>query len=200
MGLFNKNQNKETQTVSQRQKLEGRYVSARMNILWVVLFTVINLVLLVANSNTYFLFSAFIPYAIADLGMYICGKYPADFYESQFEAVDSSALVILLGVAAVICVLYLLCWLFSKKGRVGWIIVALVFFTLDTVLMLLFGLGADSIIDVLFHGWVIISLSMGIAAHFKLKKLPEEEPIAVSQCQVERVSTEDTISAELPQE
>lgn len=194
MGLFNKNQNQQAQPFSQRQQLERRYASARMNLLWVVLFTAINIVLLVSNSYTYFLFSAFIPYAIVDYGMIVCGKYPADFYGdlSQYQFLDSTVLVVLIAVAAVICVLYLLCWIFSKKRRVAWLIVGLVFFALDTVFMLLGGISADRILDIVFHGWVIISLTGGIIAHSKLKKLPAEEPAPVA----ESVQTEETNSAE----
>ena len=194
MGLFNKNQNQQAQPFSQRQQLERRYASARMNLLWVVLFTAINIVLLVSNSYTYFLFSAFIPYAIVDYGMIVCGKYPADFYGdlSQYQFFDTTVLVVLIAVAAVICVLYLLCWIFSKKRRVAWLIVGLVFFALDTVFMLLGGISADRILDIVFHGWVIISLTGGIIAHSKLKKLPEEEPAPVA----EPVQTEETASAE----
>lgn len=194
MGLFNKNQNQQAQPFSQRQQLERRYASARMNLLWVVLFTAINIVLLVSNSYTYFLFSAFIPYAIVDYGMIVCGKYPADFYGdlSQYQFFDSTVLVVLIAVAAVICVLYLLCWIFSKKRRVAWLIVGLVFFALDTVFMLLGGISADRILDIVFHGWVIISLTGGIIAHSKLKKLPEEEPVPVA----EFVQTEETASVE----
>jgi hypothetical protein len=194
MGLFNKNQNQQAQPFSQRQQLERRYASARMNLLWVVLFTVINIVLLVSNSYTYFLFSAFIPYAIVDYGMIVCGKYPADFYGdlSQYQFLDSTVLVVLIAVAAVICVLYLLCWIFSKKRRVAWLIVGLVFFALDTVFMLLGGISADRILDIVFHGWVIISLTGGIIAHSKLKKLPAEEPAPVA----EPVQTEETNSGE----
>ena len=186
MGLFNKNENQQAQPVTQRQKLEGRYASARHNILLVLLFTAVNIILLVANSNTYFLFSAFVPYAIVDLAMFLCGKYPAEIYGdlSEYEFFGTSVLVIAVVLAAVICGLYLLCWLLSKKGRVAWLIVALSLFVLDTLLMLLNGIGADSIIDVIFHGWVILSLSLGTVAHFKLKKLPEE----------------DTATPELPQE
>jgi hypothetical protein len=192
MGLFNKDQAQEVQSVSQRQKLEGRYASSRHNILLVLLFTAINVFLLLTNSNTYFLFSAYIPYAIVDLGMFLCGKYPEEFYGdlSQYEFLGTGVLAIFVAVAAVICVLYLLCWLLSKKKRVAWMIIALVLFVLDTVLMFLGGVSADSIIDVVFHGWVILSLSLGIAAHFKLKKLPEEET----------VPAEEPIPAELPQE
>lgn len=194
MGLFNKNQNQQAQPFSQRQQLERQYASARMNLLWVVLFTVINIVLLVSNSYTYFLFSAFIPYAIVDYGMIVCGKYPADFYGdlSQYQFLDSTVLVVLIAVAAVICVLYLLCWIFSKKRRVAWLIVGLVFFALDTVFMLLGGISADRILDIVFHGWVIISLTGGIIAHSKLKKLPAEEPAPVA----EPVQTEETDSGE----
>lgn len=194
MGLFNKNQNQQAQPFSQRQQLERRYASARMNLLWVVLFTAINIVLLVSNSYTYFLFSAFIPYAIVDYGMIVCGKYPADFYGdlSQYQFFDTTVLVVLIAVAAVICVLYLLCWIFSKKRRVAWLIVGLVFFALDTVFMLLGGISADRILDIVFHGWVIISLTGGIIAHSKLKKLPAEEPAPVA----EPVQTEETASGE----
>ena len=194
MGLFNKNQNQQAQPFSQRQQLERQYASARMNLLWVVLFTAINIVLLVSNSYTYFLFSAFIPYAIVDYGMIVCGKYPADFYGdlSQYQFFDTTVLVVLIAVAAVICVLYLLCWIFSKKRRVAWLIVGLVFFALDTVFMLLGGISADRILDIVFHGWVIISLTGGIIAHSKLKKLPAEEPAPVA----EPVQTEETASGE----
>lgn len=180
MGLFKKDENQEVQPVSQRQKLEGRYASARHNILLVLLFTAVNIILLVANSNTYFLFSAFVPYAIVDLAMLFCGKYPAEFYGdlSEYEFFGTPVLVIAVVIAAVVCGLYLLCWLLSKKGRVAWLIVALSLFVLDTLLMLLNGIDAERIIDVIFHGWVILSLSMGVAARFKLKKLPEEEPVS----------------------
>ena len=203
MGLFQKNQNQQGQMPSQRQLLEGRYRTAGINVLWVVLFTVINIVLLVINSNTYFLFSAFIPYALVDLGMYYCGKYPAEWYEElgQHEFADTSLLVILIVIAAVMCCLYLFCCLFCRKGdkrRVGWLITALVFIALDTGLMLLLGSIADNILNVVFHGRIIVSLIMGISAHFKLKKLPEEEPVVVPQPEAE--TTEETVSAELPQE
>ena len=193
MGLFKKNQNQEDQPISQRQRLEGNYSAARKNILLVLLFTTINLILVVAKSQTYFLFSAFIPYALATYGMFLCGKYPAEYYTEfgEFEPLGTPVLVIALVVCVVICVLYLLCWLFSDKKRVGWLIAALVMFATDSLLMLLNGIGLDSIMDVIFHAWVIISLSMGVSAHYKLKKLPPEE---------ESVLTEEADSSALPQE
>lgn len=204
MGLFNKNQNQQVQQISQRQRLENLYTSAGMNTLWVLLFTVINIVLLLLNGNSYFLFSAFIPYALVDLGMYYCGKYPAELYEEigQAEFADISLLWVVIAVAAVICVLYLLCCLFFKKGdkhRVGWLIAALVFFAIDTGLMLLLAFSAENILDVVFHGLIIVSMIRGISAHYKLKKLPEEEIIVTSQ-PVAEAAAEEMANAEISQE
>ena len=69
-----------TQQLSQQQVLTNKYMGARHNLLLVVVFTLINIVLLLVQSNTYFLFSATIPYFLADLGMVLCGKYPAEYY------------------------------------------------------------------------------------------------------------------------
>ena len=171
--------NKNTQQLSQNEMLANKYLRARHNILLVVIFTLVNIILLVTNSNTYFLFSATIPYYLADLGMLLCGKYPEEYYMGLegIAFLNDGFLVFMLAIAAVILLLYLFSWIFCKKPRVGWMIFALVFFVLDTLGMLwLMGISSDAIIDIVFHGWVIISLTSGIVSYFKLKKLPEEEP------------------------
>lgn len=174
--LLNKNTN--GMPTTQRGNLETRYNSSVTNLLLVVGFSLINIVLLVMNSDTYFLFSAFIPYVLADFGMFYCGMYPEEYYYDvpDMEYLSSSFLVVTLAVAAVILLLYFLSWLFAKKKKVGWLIFALIFFCIDTVAMLLFtGFAVDSIVDIIFHAWVIVSLSIGVSNYFKLKKLPEEE-------------------------
>lgn len=202
MGQLLKDDNTK-QSRSSRQVLESKFASARHNILLIVVFTAINIFLLVTNSNTYFLFSAYIPYILVDFGMLFCGMYPSEFYTGEFggmEFLDKSFFAITLGVAVVILVLYLLSWILSKKDRVGWMIFALVFFSIDTVLMfLLNGIAMESIIDVVFHGWVIYSLASGVHAYYKGKKIPLEEPVAEESNQtitpaVEVDTTEQTDS------
>lgn len=156
---------------------ENKYKRSISNLLLVVIFTAVNIVLLVANSNTYFLFSAFIPYNLADSGMYFCGMYPAEYYadipDPQFY--DKSFLVFTLVIAVVVLLFYLLCWFLAKKEKIGWLIVALVCFVIDTAGLVLFaGISSDIIIDLVFHGWVIFSLVNGVINYYKLKKLPEE--------------------------
>lgn len=183
-------------TVSNRDVLETKYKRSRNNLLLVVVFTVINLILLISKSNTYFLFSAYIPYAFVDMGMLLCGIYPAEVYGEEFlntEFLDPSVFAIFIGIALVVVLLYLLSWIFSKKHKVGWLIFALVFFVIDTVaLLVLWGVQMDNIIDIVFHAWVIISLSMGISANLKLKKLPLEEETSEYEELEEGAETEET--------
>lgn len=178
--LFCKDQTE--QDVPLKQTLREKYLNARHNILLILVFTVINVVLLITNSNTYFLFSAYVPYMIVDLGMLLCGMYPIEYYGTEFASLEflgKGVFVAIMVIVAVILALYLLCWIFSKEIT-GWMVTALVFFCVDTAIMLLLnGIVSDMIIDLIFHGWVIFSLGSGISAYNKLKKLPAEEEVPV---------------------
>ncbi len=162
---------------TQRQVLVSRYSAARSNLILLVAFSAINLIMLATGAGTYFLFSASVPYLITDLGMFLSGMYPEELYEG-FEGMyffDKSFFVIMLIISLLILAIYMLCWLFSKKNKVGWLISALVMFGIDTLVMFAYyGISPDMIIDIIFHVWVIVILAMGIDAHFKLKKMPAE--------------------------
>ena len=195
MALLN-NQKTET-NLTPRQVLENKYRNSSHNILLVLIFSVINIFFLVSNSNTYFLFSAYIPYVIADIGMMLTGSYPEEYYAAM-ELTDAvflgkGFLWVVLAIVAVILVLYLLSWVFAKKNRVGWMIFALVLFALDTAFLLLdAGIAVDFIVDYVFHAWVILSLSMGISAGRKLKKLPPEPEVpAVETAPMEEPQPEE---------
>ena len=166
-------------SLSPRQACERQYLVARSNLLLLIVFTAINLILLVTNANTYFLFSASIPYYIVTMGMYMCGRFPADYYADEIEGfifLDNSVFVVTLILAIIIILLYLLAWFMSSKNRVGWLKFAFVLFVLDTVGMLfIFGLSINSVLDILFHAWVIYYLVVGIRAHKKLMLLPPDE-------------------------
>jgi hypothetical protein len=161
---------------SQHDLYEQQYKTARYNLLLVVAFTIINIVLLVTNSDTYFLFSAYIPYALVSFGMLYCRRFPEEFYTDGLETLpvlDDSVFTVLLLAAIIITLVYLLAWLLSSKHRVGWLVFMLVLFGIDTAgLLILNGISIDSLFDILFHAWVIYYLVLGINAHNKLKKLP----------------------------
>ena len=168
------------QNTSERYNLENKYNTTRYNLLLVIGFTLVNIILLVTNSDRYFLFSAYIPYTVANFGMVMCGKYPLEYYgggdPSEYNFMDQSAFVGFIAVAVVLAILYVLPFIFSKKLRPGWLIFALVIFILDTLFMFIdVGVQSDMIVDYLFHIWVIVSLFIGVSAGYKLKKLPSEE-------------------------
>ncbi len=139
-----------------------KYASARGNLLLMIAFTVINILLLLFNSDTMFLFSATVPYFSAAFGKY-----------SEIPALFTVGLVI----AFITLTLYLLCWIFSKK-HYGWIITALVLFIIDSVCMVgLYILSEDfsGVIDLAIHIWVLYYLIIGVKYGKLLKTLPEDE-------------------------
>ena len=167
---------------SPRESLNQRYKMARNNLLLIIIFTLINCRSALLGGTTYFLFSAFIPYILVTNGMDICGKFPDEFYlevygdsPENFEFLGDGVLVALVVLALIGIALYLLAWIFSKKHKVGWLIFALVFFSLDTLATFLLGaFDITMIVDYIFHGLVIFELATGIHAHSKWKAMAEE--------------------------
>lgn len=175
---------KGTNLLTEREKLQTKFNNARANLLAAVAFTVINIVLLFVDASSYFLFSIFVPYFITLMAMLVTGKLPAEFYAEDwagYEFLDGSVFWVVLVIAIVIIGLYLLSWFLSKKNKVGWLVFALVIFCVDTLLMLFLQGMSESIMDIIFHVWVIVSLTSGIIAYNKLKKLPEEEIVEIAE-------------------
>lgn len=180
---------------SERYTLENKYNTTRYNLLLVIGFTLINIVLLVTNSDRYFLFSAYITYTVATLGMILCGKYPLEYYGggslSDYNFMDQTAFVGFIALAIILVALYVLAYVFSKKLRPGWLIFALVIFILDTLFMFIdAGAQSDMLVDYLFHIWVIVSLAIGMSAGYKLKKLPPEEEKLAEEAETVTVSAD----------
>ncbi len=180
--------------LSPRATLEGKYLTSRINLLLVIGITFLNIVLLLLGSESYFLFSAYIPYYAVVMGMFYCGKFPSDYYEGMTDMVytEDSFLIVTIVFAVFVTLLYLLAWLCSKNHKVGWLIFALVLFGIDTfALLLIGGFDISMIIDILFHAWVIYYLIIGITSHYKLKKMPIEEPIPAEAADLTEVPTEE---------
>ena len=156
MGLFS-NRNAQ-QNVSDRQLLEGKYASARHNLLILLAFTVINIILLLAKQNTYFLFTAYAPYL---------------WFAEGWVYKESAKLVLAIAVLVVL----LVCWLQAKKD-VRWLYAGVVLVVLDVVfLLVVVGFDAEWVVDYVFHAYIIFSTAKGILAHKKLKKLPPEQGV-----------------------
>ena len=154
-----------------RAYLTGKIASGRHSLLLILLFTIVNLVMVVLDSGTYFLFSASVPYYLTAFAKGIDNG----FAEGPWPENGTYTMVALI-ISAVILLLFLLCWFLSKK-RTGWLVPALVLFALDTLALVWFTLEiasdpVDNIVDFVFHFWAIWELFQAIRCGSKLKKLP----------------------------
>ena len=147
---------------------------ARASLLAVLIFTVVNLAMLLLNTGTYFLFSASVPFFLT---RFAWGMDQDMYYLGLTSNSIGMYTYIALVISAVILVLYLLCWLLGKKFP-GWLIVALVFFIIDTVVLLVVSLLleilTENILDLVFHGLIVFQLIQGISANYKLEKMIAE--------------------------
>lgn len=161
--------------------LVSRVNNGRSSLSIVAVLTVVNLAMMLAQSNRYFLFSASVPYYLTWFAFLL-----DDFSIGSFTV---SALVI----SALILGAYLLCFLMSGKkiGKgSGWLIAALVLFCLDSLGLLyvtfcLLESPTSNLMDLFFHGWVIWSLAAGIHYNNKLIVLRQEAMSSISRPQVE---------------
>ena len=163
-----------TAPMGPREMTQRKYNNCRANLLVVVLFTIINLFTL-TFGNSYFLFSATLP----ALFPAVMSELAADteYLASMGILPEEASVLVIVGlvIGLILTVPYLLCWIFSKK-RVGWMVAALVFFSIDCLLLLL-SFDVSMIADILIHAWVMFYLITGVKHGFKLKTLPEDEPL-----------------------
>lgn len=163
MGLFGKQQN----NLSEKELLMQKVNTARYNMLLVAVLTLVNAVMLLAGADSYFLFSASLPYHLTIIG-------------AEFTAQTGSAIYTVLSVAflAVSVGAYVLCFFMGKK-HVGWLIAALAMFAVDTVYFLAVYMPiciaaklsvASIVIDLIFHGYALYYFIMAVVNSFKLKK------------------------------
>ena len=152
-----------------------QYKIARSNLLLMLVLTVVNIVLLAAKADTMLLFSATVPYYLSAISMGLLAEY------SQVAFVG-------FGIVVATLVIYLLCWVFSKK-HYGWMIAALVLFILDSIAMIgLYVLVEDfsGILDLVVHIWVLYYLIIGVRYGYKLKNIPPEEQVGYELGQPEQ--------------
>ena len=182
MALFKQQQ----PVTNERQLLAGRYNSARVNLILVVALSAINLIMIATGSDSYFVFSANVPYILTLLGAFYCGMLPEEYYEGgmdTYQFLDPAVYAVLLVISILIIAAYLVFFFLSSKGRVGWLIAAEVFFAIDTLAMFgYYGFDVTMLMDIVLHIYVLVSMAMGIAAIYKLRKMPPEpvEPAPVA--------------------
>lgn len=159
-----------------RDSLARKAASARHSLLLFMIFTVVNIIMVMLDTGSYFLFSISVPYYLVMMGKGLDNG----FIDGAWD-VNGTYTITGLIIAAIILVVYLLCWLLSKK-RSGWLTVTLILIILDTVALALLTFAlyenpATNLMDFLFHAWMIWDIARGTRSAAKLKKLPAEEEL-----------------------
>lgn len=173
--LFNNtNQNVDKDSIAYAVQ---QYLSARSTLLAVIVFSLINFILLLTGSESYFLFSAVIPYYFALEMMIYFGMV--------------AGIVVSVG----IILAYFLCWLFSKKSK-GWLIGATVLFGIDCLMLLYYiSLSGEILpwaLDILFHVLVFVSLINGLRYSKKYEEaLNENGNVQIEDNSAEILETEN---------
>ena len=167
---MNGNQNPYTRTDLDSIKTSAQYKQVRISLLLVIVFSVLN-IFAMSFADMYFLFSSYLTQVIAAVGAGL-------FLETQ----NALFLVVFFGLALASVIPYILFFIFSKK-HVGWMIAALVLFSLDSLLFLVdfvgFLLAGDYsfVFDLLIRAYVLWSLIMGVKYG---KKLQKKNPYAIN--------------------
>ena len=152
---------KNTQNMTPRQILEQKQRAGRSNLLLAIVLTIVNIVMLLGGSDSMLLFSISVPYYAVIFGV---------IFETQELFITGCV------IAAVVLVVYLLCWIMSKK-HIGWLVAALVLMCIDTLALIAFYLLAGEIsgvVDFVFHALIIYYLGSGISSAKKLQAMPAE--------------------------
>ena len=157
------------------RKLEQRVDGGFIALIAVLIFTVVNLGIMLANSTFYFLFSAAVPYYLTWLGR-IMDNGTVDGTGEIIGTYTNTALVM----AGIILAVYLLCAIFYKKSRF-WMALAAILLLLDTlglaaVAVFLLEDASGVILDAVFHLWALWQLFSALFAAGPLRRLRNAPP------------------------
>lgn len=149
-----------------REHLTQQKASGKWMILLILIFTVVNMVLLVCGTERYFLFSADIPHYLTYYGM----QMENNGFGGYFAAMLIVALFFLGG--------YAMSWLMvSKNGT--WLKVALILWAMDTVALIVMAIGMKMfearIMDLAVHALLLWEIFQALRANKRLENMPKEE-------------------------
>lgn len=141
----------------------GRYA-----LLMIMIFTVINLVLVLLDRRQLILFTAAIPYYLT-----LFAKGMDNYFAAGSWMHTGRYTAMALAVSIALLTAYLICWLQCGNRR-GYLIAALVLFSIDTLALIIFeivvvGNPLNDLFEFFLHGWAIWQMAAGVSAHTRLK-------------------------------
>lgn len=167
---------------------QKRLNGAKSSILLVAFLTIVNVILIATNADIVFLFSAYVPQVVMDISADIAAE----------EGINA-ILYIGIGVSIFMALVYLFLWVGARK-KFGFLPAALVFFGIDTVMLLIDIIPYFDMIfipDIVLHLFIIAELIVGIVAHKKLKKMTSPDGKGMETLTEEQAEKSTYTGAEL---
>ena len=146
------------QTSGEEVDLEERRNKGASWFYWIVGLTLINSIISLTGTDWSFSLGATITVV-------------ADYFAR--ESGSSSARIIALLFDVIVIAFYAACGVFSHRGASWAFILGLVFFALDSILMLI----TLQPIGILIHGWALFSIFSGLLANNNLRRLQREKAV-----------------------
>ncbi len=149
-----------------REYLTQQRSSGKWMILLIVIFTVLNMVLLVCGTERYFLFSADIPHYLTYYGMQMDG--------GSFGGYSVAMLIVALFFLGS----YTMSWLLVNKNGL-WLKVALILWAMDMVALIVMAVVMNMIqariMDLAIHALLLWEIFQAFRANKRLENMPKEE-------------------------
>ena len=153
-----------TEKHSEFEKLIKKFNSSRGNLLLVVALSTLNIILYLAGTDFFFLFSATFPMLTVVWGEIFAASFDSNVF-----------LFIGIALAFLSVSFYVVCYLLTNKYR-GWIVAALIALSLDSMLLLWlltsFEFDISTIIEIAIRVWVMYYLVSGTRTWIALRKMP----------------------------
>lgn len=179
------NQNSYEELVAKRNKSAMRFKQGQSTLLFVAAVTLINIVLLITQSDMYLLFCAIMPYYVVQIAMLYCGKYPPEVYEGWGEGILEKPAGNGLYIGAIVFALLVIaalaiCGYLSMKKKWAYI-TGFVVAMIDSVVFLgLIGMGlldpVESLLDIIFRIIIVVELVIGLKGMITYNSLKDIQP------------------------
>jgi len=160
----------------QKLKFKKSILLARKNLVWMVVFTIITMILSSLFSGFPVALSAFVPQFALKIGILFHEEGSVDWY-----------LIASIAYAACLLLSYYACAVLAKK-HASWLIPALALFAFDAYMLVMFvrtDFDIASIVNLIFHLWVLYYLVLGIIAYYKLRQMADKNQTIVSVVEAE---------------
>ncbi len=157
-------------------KFKKSILFARRNLLVMVVLTTFTMIMSSYYRGFPVVLSAFVPQFALQIGILFHSEAAIDWY---LIASLSYALCLLLS--------YYACYILSKK-QASWLLPAFALFAFDTIMLGMFvrtGLNTASILNLIFHLWVLYYLALGIMSYFNLRQLVKKSKTIVTTLEPE---------------